>query len=238
MAPPLIGITTYGPDAEGRKLEEVYLPRCYVDAVADAGGLPVLLPPSAAALDETLSRLDGVIIAGGGDLDPGAYDGPPHETVYMVNGERDRHELAVADHALRRPELAVLGICRGMQVMNVARGGDLDAHLPEVYGDAVTHRLPPRDPVLHDVRLESGSTLARIYREQEFPVCSWHHQCVRKLGEGLVPVARASDGVIEALVHSDHPWALGVQWHPEMQVADDPLQRRIFEALVEAARRA
>ena len=238
MPPPLIGITTYGPDAEGRKLEEVYLPRGYVAAVADAGGLPVLLPPSRASLDETLSRLDGVIIAGGGDLDPGAYGGPTHESVYMVNGERDRHELAVADYAMRRPELPVLGICRGMQVMNVALGGDLDAHLPDVYGDAVTHRLLPRDPVFHDVRLESGSALARIYRELEFPVCSWHHQCVRKLGQGLLPVARAVDGVIEALVHTDHPFALGVQWHPEMQVADDALQRRIFEALVEAARRA
>ncbi len=234
---PLIGITTYGPDAEGRKLSEFHLPQCYVDAVAAAGGLPVLLAPSEAPAEETLARLDALVLSGGGDMDPASYGGSGHETVYMVNEPRDRFELALAERSVARPELAVLGICRGMQVLNVALGGDLDAHLPEVYGESVTHRLPPREPVLHDVRVEPGSLLERIYDALEFPVCSWHHQSVRKLGRDLVPIARAPDGVIEALVYRAHPWALAVQWHPEMQAADDPRQRRLFAALVEEARR-
>jgi putative glutamine amidotransferase len=236
--PPLIGITTYGPDAQDRKLTEFHLPQCYVDAVAQAGGLPVLLTPSDAPSDETLARLDGLVLSGGGDLDPSLYGGPGHEMVYMINELRDRYELELAEGSLARPELAVLGICRGMQVMNIALGGDLDVHLPEVYGDSVTHRLPPREPVLHEVCVETDSLLERIYEAREFPVCSWHHQSVRKLGRDLVPIARASDGVIEGLVYQGHPWALGVQWHPEMQVANDPLQRRLFEGLVEAARRS
>ena len=234
---PLIGITTYGPDTQDRKLSEFHLPQCYVDAVAAAGGLPVLLAPSEASVEETLERLDALVLSGGGDLDPASYGGTGHETVYMVNEPRDRFELALAERSIARPELPVLGICRGMQVLNVALGGDLDAHLPEVYGESVTHRLPPREPVLHDVRVERGSVLEGIYDALEFPVCSWHHQSVRKLGRDLVPIARAPDGVIEALVYRGHPWALAVQWHPEMQTAEDPRQRRLFAALVERARR-
>lgn len=239
---PIVGITTYGPEDEGLRLTSFTLPAVYVDAVERAGGAAVLLPATAlqgATAAALLARLDALVLSGGGDLDPASYGGPRHPTVYMVTPERDAFELALARAALERPELPVLGICRGMQVMNVALGGDLDPHLPDVVGDRVAHRLPPREPTRHEVRVEAGSPLEAIYGRAEFPVCSWHHQGVRALGRGLRPIARALDGVIEGVAYDAHPFALGVQWHPEMQVADEPLQRRLFAALVErAAKRA
>ncbi|MEE9279220.1 MAG: gamma-glutamyl-gamma-aminobutyrate hydrolase family protein [Myxococcota bacterium] len=234
---PLIGITTYGPDVLAPGGLPVHsLPQAYSDAVAAAGGIPVLLGASIPANEAILARVDALLIAGGGDLDPATYGGGEHETVYMVNPARDAFELAVTERALAREDLPVLGICRGMQVLNVALGGDLELHLPDVYGDEVRHRLPPREPTLHGVRVAPGSVLQEIYGRGEFPVCSWHHQCVRKLGRGLVPVAWASDGVIEAFVYEPRAWVIGIQWHAEMQVEDDPLQRRLFDALVRSAR--
>ena len=234
---PVIGITTYGPEVlVPGGLSVLSLPRVYSDAVADAGGIPVLLGISAAPPEEMLARLDGLVIAGGGDLDPATYGGGEHESVYMVNADRDAFEMAMARGALAREDLPILGICRGMQVLNIALGGDLELHIPDVYGDEVAHRLPPRNPTDHPVRVEPGSAFEHIYGRTEFDVCSWHHQCVRELGRDLVPVAWSADGVIEGVVYGPRPGVLGIQWHPEMQVRDDPLQRRLFEALVESAR--
>ena len=236
---PVIGITTYGPEVlVPGGLSSCSLPRAYSDAVADAGGLPFLITPTSAPLEQVLGQLDGLVISGGGDIDPAVYDGGQHEAVYMVNSVRDEFELAAAEWALSRDSLPVLGICRGMQVLNIALGGDLELHIPDVFGDKVAHRLPPREPTHHPVRLEPGSVLEEIYGQTEFPVCSWHHQCVRTLGRGLVPVAWASDGVVEGIFCESRPWVVGIQWHPEMQVVDDPLQRKLFDALVQNARRA
>jgi putative glutamine amidotransferase len=137
---------------------------------------------------------------------------------------------------LERPGLPLLGICRGAQVLNVALGGDLELHLPDARPDGLQHRIPPLTPSRHDVRLEPDTPLAEIYGQLEFPVCSWHHQEVRRLGRGLRPIAWAPDGVIEALSYENHEFAIAVQWHPEMQVESEPLQRHLFEALVEHAR--
>ena len=236
MARPLIGITSYGPDHE-LQLASFTLPVVYVEAVEQAGAVPVLLPSSPEVAAELLDRLDGLVLSGGGDIDPALHAGGKHESVYMVTPERDRFEIELVRRALERADLPVLGICRGMQVLNVALGGDLELHLPDVRGEQVAHRLAPREPTYHDVQVESGSVLERIYEKTQFPVCSWHHQEVRKLGRGLRPIARAADGVVEGLVHDGHPFALGVQWHPEMQVAADPLQRRLFAELARRAAR-
>jgi putative glutamine amidotransferase len=138
--------------------------------------------------------------------------------------------------ALQVRDLPTLGICRGMQILNIALGGDLTAHLPDVYGEQVLHRLPPRVPTTHSVRIERTGAFGEIFAESELPVCSWHHQAVRELGRGLRATAHAPDGVVEGVVLDDHPFALGVQWHPEMQAAQDPRQLRVFQALVQRAR--
>ncbi len=229
---PVIGITTYGPEGD---LDSFSAPKDYVDAIAMAGGIPFLLPPSSVPIPEVLDAVDGVLLTGGGDLNPSTYGGPSHETLYGMSQPRDQFELALCK-ALIPEDTPVFGICRGMQVMNVAAGGDLEVHLPDVRGDEVSHRLPPRKPTHHLVTLLPKTMLTEIFQKEEFSVCSWHHQEVKHLGQGLNPIAHAADGVIEGLMLDPHRFFIGVQWHPEMQVADDPLQRRIFDAFIDAAK--
>ena len=133
-----------------------------------------------------------------------------------------------------RPGLPLLCICRGMQVLNVVCGGTLHVHVPQRFGDRVPHRLPPRLASRHAVRLEPSSRVGRMLGATQTEVCSWHHQAIDRLGDGLRPVAWAEDGVIEAVEHTEHPWCIGVQWHPEMQLDEAP-QRGLFAALVAAA---
>ena len=231
---PVIGITTYGPEGDPAAFS---LPINYVKAVAATGAIPILLAGFELAEDHLLDVIDGLILAGGGDIDPETYGGRHHPMLYGIQSDRDRFEVELLKGALEDPEFPVLAICRGMQVLNVALGGDLEPHLPDVRGESVIHRLPPRNPTRHPVQLESSTVLEEIYGETEFEVCSWHHQEVRRLGSGLEPIAYAADGVVEGLVYSEHSFVVGVQWHPEMQVAEDPLQRRLFTELTERARR-
>lgn len=191
----------------------------------------MLLPPGEQDVERVLDLVDGLVFAGGGDLDPALYGGPTHESIYMVDAERDRFELDLLAGALRRGHLPVLCICRGAQVLNVLRGGTLHTHLPEVVGEEILHRLPPRLPTRHPATVDGESQLARILGQTEVEVCSWHHQSVDKLGKGLRPVAWAADGVIEALELKDHLWCMAVQWHPEMQPGERP-QERIFESFI------
>jgi putative glutamine amidotransferase len=230
--PPVIGITTYAPDGDPPAFS---LPTGYVRAVVFAQGIPILMAPISGDPDPMLDRVDGLMLAGGGDVDPALHRGGEHPAVYGVSRERDEFEIALVRRALERGDRPFVGICRGMQVLNIALGGDLELHIPDRRGEAVVHRLPPRVPTRHTVQLDSHGPLAEIYGRQELEVCSWHHQEVGRLGRGLRPVAHAPDGVIEGLVHDDHPLALGVQWHPELQIDDEPLQRRLFEWLVEKA---
>lgn len=227
---PIIGISSYARDGDPPVFS---VPCGYVDGVRAAGATPLLLPPGEAEPERLLDVVDGVILAGGGDVAPGAYGGEPHETIYSVSEERDQFEFALARAVLLRPETPLLCICRGMQILNVACGGTLHVHVPDRFGDLVAHRLPPRLRSRHPVRIDADSRLAQLMTTRA-DVCSWHHQAIDRLGDGLRPLAWAEDGVIEAIEHTAHPWCIGVQWHPELQL-EDVSQRQLFAALVEAA---
>lgn len=226
---PVIGITTYGCDERKR----YSLPVEYVAAVQRAGGLPLLIPPGSERPERYLDLVDGIILAGGGDLDPKHYGGDQHETLYGVDLARDELELALAREIVRRRQPA-FAICRGMQVLNVALGGTLIEHLPETFGEKVLHRKPPRDPTPHGVRITPASRLATIAGVTEMQPLSWHHQGIRALAPGLKAVAHAPDGAIEAVELESHPWLIAVQWHPELSAETDPSQQRLFDALVAA----
>jgi putative glutamine amidotransferase len=187
----------------------------------------VLIPPSADGIDETLEAVDGLLFSGGSDLDPDLYDQEPHPATSGVVAERDRAELALLEAALAR-DMPVLAVCRGSQVLNIARGGDLVQHLPDVVGDE-KHKHTPGTFADHDVTLEPGTRLAGLLGDRA-PVKSHHHQGIGRLGEGLQVAAYAEDGTVEAVEDPSHRFAFGVLWHPE---AGEDL--RLFEELVGAA---
>jgi putative glutamine amidotransferase len=213
------------------------LPREYADAVQRAGGIALILPPDPRALedpDEILDLLDGLILAGGADLDPGAYGAEPHPATVNTNPERDGFEIALAQAAIAR-DLPFLGICRGMQVLNVARGGTLLQHLPESHGHEDHRRNPGSfEGADHDVRLDAGSLAARAAGEERHRTFSHHHQGVDALGEGLVVTGHSDlDELPEAVELPGNRFVLGVQWHPEVDETS-----RLIVALVEDARAA
>ena len=225
----MIGITTYAEEATwGRWTEPAaFTPLAYVRAVEQAGGRPLLVPPSEDGIEETLDALDGIIFSGGGDLDPEVYGAEAHPETAEVSPERDNAELALLQAALSR-DMPVLAVCRGSQVLNVARGGDLVQHLPEIVGHD-QHRHS--DPVMadHEVTVKSDSRLGSILGDRA-PVKSAHHQGFGQLGEGLRESAWAEDGTVEALEDPSHRFALGVLWHPE-----EGEDYALFKALVEEA---
>lgn len=229
---PRIGITTY---ARAGERPAFSVPCTYVEAVAAAGGVPVLLPP-VAAIEIVVEGLDGLVFPGGGDIAPDHYGGDDHDENYDVCRERDGFEIELVRAALERPHMPLLCICRGMQVLNVALGGDVIPHLPEVVGEAIPHRAPGLRAVPHDVTIVAGSRTQAIHGVETMRIQSIHHQAVGRLGRGLTVAARSSDGVIEAVELESHSFAIGVQWHPELDAAETP-PRRIFAALVEHARR-
>jgi putative glutamine amidotransferase len=152
-----------------------------------------------------------------------------------VDEERDEFELALAKRLLASP-LPTLGICRGMQILGVASGVQLIAHVPDVYGDAIAHRLDhPRRPIPHNIQLEPKSRLAAIMGDTAARVISWHHQAIKTVPDGWNVAATTADGLVEALEHSQHPWMVAVQWHPEMS-PDVPGHQRLFQSLVAAAK--
>jgi putative glutamine amidotransferase len=211
---PIVGVTTYLTRARFGYWDEdsALVPAAYVHAVEAAGGRPLLVPPSEGGVDETLAALDGLIFSGGADLDPGLYGQEPHPETAGVLAARDLAEVALLEAALER-DMPVLAICRGSQVLNVARGGDLVQHLPDVVGDE-KHKHTPGVFADHDVDLEPGTRLATLLGDRA-PVKSHHHQGFGRLGEGLRVAARAEDGTIEALEDAERRFALGVLWHPE-----------------------
>jgi gamma-glutamyl-gamma-aminobutyrate hydrolase PuuD len=198
-----------------------------VYAVERAGGRALLVPPSDDGVDETLAALDGLIFSGGSDLDPELYGQEAHAETLGVVRNRDTAELALLEAALER-DMPVLAICRGSQVLNVARGGDLVQHLPDVIGDE-KHKHTPGTFADHDVSVEDGSRLSSVLGERA-PVKSHHHQGLGKVGDGLRVVAHAEDGTIEAVEDPTRRFAVGVLWHPE--AGEDA---RLFEELVREA---
>jgi putative glutamine amidotransferase len=201
----------------------------YVNAVARAGGRPLLVPPSEEAIEETLDALDGLLFSGGSDIEPTIYGAEPHPSVNGTRPDRDRAELGLMEAALAR-DMPILAVCRGMEVLNIARGGDLVQHLPDVVGHE-DHKHTPGVFGDHEVDLKEGSRLCRLLGERA-PVKSHHHQGVGRLGKSLVETAWAEDGTIEGIEDPSRRFALGVLWHPE-QGEDFAL----FRELVEEARR-
>jgi len=228
---PVVGITTYAQEASWSYWRQpaALIPLGYVDAVERAGGRPVLIPPSEDGVDETLDVLDGIVFSGGADVDPGSYGADAHPETDTPQARRDAAELALLTAALER-DLPTLAICRGFQLLNVARGGDLVQHLPESLGHE-DHRQVPGAFSEHHVEVKEGSKLGSIVGSSP-AVTSHHHQGVGRLGEGLVETAWAQDGTIEGAEDPTRRFAVGVQWHPEAG-QDDAL----FENLVEEARR-
>ncbi|WP_283137341.1 gamma-glutamyl-gamma-aminobutyrate hydrolase family protein [Rhizohabitans arisaemae] len=227
---PVIGITAYIESARFTvwDTQATLLPHRYVDQVSRAGGQPVLLPPIGEPAG-LVDRLDGLILAGGGDVDPARYGAEVHEQTDYIRRFRDESEFSLVEAALKA-ELPFLGICRGMQVLNVVRGGTLHQHLPEVVGHT-DHSPEPGSYGRVPVRLAPGSLLARTFDDDaEVKPAHYHHQAIERLGEGLVPVGWAPDETIEAVEVEGQPFALGVQWHPE--VDDDG---RLFHAFIGAA---
>ncbi|MEN9205506.1 MAG: gamma-glutamyl-gamma-aminobutyrate hydrolase family protein [Thermostichales cyanobacterium SZTDM-1c_bins_54] len=230
MTPPIIGISLQG----RRDPQEYFLQRSYVEAVRAAGGVPILLPPGETHPKRVLDLVDGLILSGGGDMHPETYGGDPHPAIDRVDPERDEFELALASYVLER-EMPVLGICRGHQVLTVATGGRLIPHVPDQYGFQVLHvDQQTRDPITHPVSLKPESRLGDIACLGEIEVVSWHHQAVCDVPEHWEIVGWAPDGLIEALEHKDHPWAITVQWHPERSY-QQPYHKKLFRALVQAA---
>jgi putative glutamine amidotransferase len=212
------------------------VPAAYVEAVVNSGGRPVLLPPMAEGAAETVAAIDGLILAGGADIEPERYGEQPHPRTRIIRPHRDAGELALLAEAENRG-LPVLGICRGVELITVARGAPLHQHLPDraVDGDPraeyeVVHQGAPGQYVNHDVTIAEGSKLASIVGTK-LTVSSYHHQAPARPGRGMVAVAHAPDGTLEAVEDPDKEFHLGVLWHPEFDG-----QLGLFYALVAAAR--
>lgn len=229
----MVGLTTYRQQASSGvwNVQASFLPAVYLEGVTRSGGVAVLLPPQPvddAIADSVVSRLDGLILTGGRDVNPAAYGHDPHPATDEPGHERDAWEFALLGAALRRG-VPVLGICRGPQVINVAMGGTLHQHLPDVVGHS-GHRVADATFAAHVAHTAEGTRLRRLLGETVETHC-YHHQGIDQLGAGLIASAR-SDGVVEGIESAGTGFLLGVQWHPEENLDD----LRLFTALVDAAR--
>ena len=234
---PIIGLTTYLQQAQTGvwDVRAAFLPEVYFAAVERAGGIPILLPPQPIAggvVERVLGAVDGLIVTGGGDVESARYGADPHPTADRPNRLRDDWEDALLAAAIDAG-VPFLGICRGLQVLNVQRGGTLIQHLPEVVG-STRYNLGGGTFAVNDVAIEPGSTVAELYDgAAALAVKSYHHQAIDELGDGLTVTARSDDGIVQAVELGGVPFGVAVQWHPEEDAADDA---RLFAGLVDAAR--
>jgi putative glutamine amidotransferase len=229
---PVVGLVTLATRASWGPWQgpAMLLPAAYVNHLSEAGALPVLLPPVGPTAAAVVPRLDALVLAGGGDLDPSTYGGASHSKIYGVNPDRDQTELAVTAAADDRG-LPILAICRGIQVLNVVRGGTLHPHLPDIVGHE-RHAGGSGQYGRHQVVVTAGSRLAGAIGNRPATGCdvaTHHHQAVDRVGRDLVVVARADDGTVEGVEDPDR-FVVGVQWHPEV---DEDVS--LFRALVAAA---
>jgi putative glutamine amidotransferase len=234
---PVIGINVDLVNASKTAGAYIRLAAGYFDKIYEAKGLPILLPPlnKDEALDELLDKVDGVILCGGGDLDPKRQNLPTHSTVVPMSARREENDFALLRKIMDR-QMPVLGIGVGMQQINVAHGGTLLLHLPEDMPKSFPHYDPTGGPHRHIVNLEPKSRLEDIYGEGEIRVNSSHHQAVKKLGMNLRVSAKSPDEVIEAIESTDPDWyCVGVQWHPESETAS-ALDMQLFESFIESMR--
>lgn len=241
---PMIGITPSPAidEAPHGTFHRYAISRTYVDAVRSAGGIPVVIPEGETDLPALFERIDGLLLSGGGDIDPARFgEGTVHEKTYGINEERDQFEIAAWRYAVQR-DIPTLCICRGIQVMSVAQGGTLIQHIPDALSNPLPHRQHEvglgRSDLSHDISLTRGDhPLRRIVEQDVLQVNSFHHQAVLTPGNDLEVIATSSDGVIEGMWHPRMGFGLGVQWHPEMLAAEYPIHAALFKVFVEATRR-
>jgi putative glutamine amidotransferase len=236
---PLIGITCQPALNASSQRPMFGLGQAYVRAVALAGGIPLLIPPLGddASLRAIAERLDGILLSGGGDVDPARYGEEPIPQLGSVEPERDELELALARIAIA-DEQPLLGICRGMQALNVAQGGtliqDIGAQRPEAIKHDYHSYEGPRDLRAHEITVAEASPLAAIVGASRYAVNSFHHQAVKEPGKDVKIIGWAEDGLAEAMMVAEHPFALAVQYHPEELVESDPAALALFRAFVSA----
>lgn len=236
MAIPVIGLTTYqGLNDQGLPMSALL--RAYQEAILQAGAAPLLVPSFLPAeLHETLlSRLDGLLLTGGGDIASERFDGQAHARIYGVDPERDSLEFSLLNLTIASKK-PFLGICRGIQVINVHLGGSLFTHIEDQKAEPIKHDYFPgwrRDHRAHPVRVEPGTRLAQIVGSHELLVNSLHHQGIKAVAPGLQATAFSPDGLVEGVELPDYPYGLAVQWHPEW-LTDEAHARRLFRSFVEA----
>lgn len=235
MTKPIIGIGSDVLYVEGER-ERVFVYVTYVDALRRAGAVPVLIPPQPENAVELAQGLDGILLAGGEDCDPELYGQERHpKVVDLLDVRRQSNDLTLAKVA-REKGIPTLGICLGLQVMNVAGGGTLVQDIDSAMETEIQHASLPQDRVRHDVIIEQGTRLASMVPAAELNVNSSHHQAVSAVADGLRVTAHAPDGVVEGLEDPKHPFYIGVQWHPE-DMAGEGSAGMLFGAFVEAARK-
>ncbi|HUF00212.1 MAG TPA: gamma-glutamyl-gamma-aminobutyrate hydrolase family protein [Anaerolineales bacterium] len=233
---PLIGITT-NQAKNGYGQPTIMLMQSYVNAVREAGGVPVLIPSLIAedGWDAVYARLDGILFSGGGDIGLEYSPGEPHPRIDDVDPVRDSIELKMLQTAATGGK-PFLGICRGCQVMNVALGGTLYTHIPDQLPNALDHSYPGnmRTVLVHEVKIEEGTRIAEIFGEPIIKVNSLHHQGLKDIAPSLRVAGHSPDGLVEAIELPDHPFGLAVQWHPE-GLTDQQPTRNLFRKFIEAA---
>ena len=230
---PIIGIGSDILRAEGHR-DRAFVYITYAEALRRAGGMPLIVPPQPENIDQLLDRLDGLVLAGGDDCDPTIYGEEPLPSIEPMDARRQSNDLALA-RAARDRGLPTLGICLGLQVMNVAAGGSLIQDIDSQITTEICHASVPEERVRHRIIAERGTKLASIIGEAELEVNSSHHQAVKRTAEGMRVTAHAADGVIEGIEDARLPFYLGVQWHPE-DMPEHPAAIALFAALVAAAR--